>query len=115
MVPTELSGLRCIEHAALGIPPGVVPGCEDHGSGKTSPFEAVFLLGRGRSSPMGNSKCLTARTGSPESHSPLLAPLGIQGLGFQVTWDGASARTPAQRRSRDAPVRVGEVRTHASH
>jgi hypothetical protein len=50
-----------------------------------------------------------------------LALNGIQGvgvqpaLGLQVTWDRASARTRAQRRSHVPRVRVDEVRSHDSH
>ena len=52
-----VSGLRCIEHAELGTPPGVAPGYGDHGSGKASPPEAMFLLDLSRLFPMENSKC----------------------------------------------------------
>ena len=52
-----VSGLRCIEHAELGTPPGVAPGYGDHGSGKASPLEATFLLDLGRLFPMENSRC----------------------------------------------------------
>src|SRR6202035_2999054 len=60
MILTELtvSGLRCIEHAELEIPPGLALVCGDNGSGKTSLLEASFLLGRGRSFRTRNSERL---------------------------------------------------------
>src|ERR1700726_3282031 len=60
MILTELSvsGLRCIEHAELEIPPGLALVCGDNGSGKTSLLESIFLLGRGRSFRTRNSERL---------------------------------------------------------
>jgi hypothetical protein len=51
-----VSGLRCIEHAEFGIPPGVAPGYGDHGSGKASLLEAMFLLDLGRLCLIRNSR-----------------------------------------------------------
>lgn len=53
----SVSGLRCIEHAELGIPPGMAPAYGDHGSGKASLLEAIFLLDLGRLFLMGSSRC----------------------------------------------------------
>jgi recombinational DNA repair ATPase RecF len=118
MVLTELTtGLRCIEPGSLEIPPGAVPGCGDPDSGKTSPLEATSLLDRGRPFRGNNNERLIWR------ELDRLRVIGrvsgpsepIQTLGFDVSRDGASARIPAQRRSHDPPVRVGEVRPHDSH
>ena|ERR1700730_723641 len=122
MALTELTtGLRCIEDAAPEIAPGMVPGCGDHASGKTPPFE-VMSLSRGQIVSRERQWVLNSvRTGPPESHCRPLALKGIQGvglqpaLGLQVTWDRASARTRAQRRSHVPRVRVDEVRSHDSH
>src|SRR6202163_27221 len=96
MILTELtvSGLRCIEHAALEIPPGLALVCGDNGSGKTSLLEAMFLLGRGRSFRTRNSERLIRRG---QDHLRVTGHVGgpsepIQALGFEVTRDGTSAR-----------------------
>ena len=39
-----VTGLRCIEHAGLEIPPGVAPGCGDHGSGTRRSSQCLFPL-----------------------------------------------------------------------
>src|ERR1700682_1008333 len=103
MILTELtvSGLRCIEHAELEIPPGLASGYVDHGSGKTGPLEAIFLLGRCRSFRMRNSERLIQRG---QDHLRVIGRVGgpsepIQALGFEVTRDGTLARIgggPAQ-------------------
>jgi recombinational DNA repair ATPase RecF len=105
MVHTELTvtGLRRIEHTVLEIPPRVVPGCGDRGSGKTSPLEAMLLLARHRSFRMRDSKCLIWRG---QDHLRVIVrrwPFwAIQGLGLQVSRDGASARIPLRGQPRPA-------------
>ena len=103
MVFTELTvtGLRCIEHAALEIPPGVRPGCGDHDSGKTSLLEAMFLLGRGRSLPMGNSRCPIQ---SGQDHLRVITPR----CPFRAS------RACASRSSGTAPLRGSVLRTAAT-
>ena len=60
MVVTELAvtGLRCIEHAELEIPPGLSRVWGDTGSGKTTLSEAMLLPGRGILSFIGDSSGL---------------------------------------------------------
>ena len=118
MALTELTtGLRCIEHAAPEIAPGVVPGCWDHSSGKTPPFEAMFVLGRSRLLLMRNSEHLIQ---AGEVHMRVIARrsrfwASRAWASTSTSGEGASARIRAQRRSHDPPVRVGEMRTHDSH
>jgi len=86
--------LRCIEQAQLEIPPGLTLICGGNGSGKTSLLEAIFLLGRGRSFRTRNSERLIQ---SGQDHlrvtGRVMSPSGqAQGLGFEVTQDGTSAR-----------------------
>ena len=122
MILTELtvSGLRCIEHAELEIPPGLALVCGDNGSGKTSLLEAMFLLGRGRSFRTRNSERLIRRG---QDHLRVIGRVGglsapIQTLGFEVTRDGTSARIggrPAQslaELSHAFPVQVIEPGVH---
>src|SRR6202521_3904781 len=122
MILTELTvtGLRCIEHAALEIPPGLALVCGDNGSGKTSLLEAMFLLGRGRSVRKRNSERLIRRG---QDHLRVIGRVGgpsgpIQALGFEVTRDGTSARIggrPAQslaELSHVFPVQVIEPGVH---
>ncbi len=49
LVALSVSHLRCIEQAAMDLPPGLTLLVGPNGSGKTSVLEAIFLLGRGRS------------------------------------------------------------------
>src|SRR5882762_2618804 len=122
MILTELtvSGLRCIEHAELEIPPGLALVCGDNGSGKTSLLEAMFLLGRGRSFRTRNSERLIRRG---QDHLRVIGRVGgpsapIQTLGFEVTREGTSARIggrPAQslaELSHAFPVQVIEPGVH---
>src|ERR1700694_1340917 len=119
---TELAvtGLRCIEHAELEIPPGLTLVCGDNGSGKTSLLEAIFLLGRGRSFRTRNSERLIQRG---QDHRRVIGRVTsasgpTQALGFEVTREGTSARIggrPAQslaELSQAFPVQVIEPGVH---
>jgi DNA replication and repair protein RecF len=112
--------LRCIEHAQLEIPPGLALICGGNGSGKTSLLEAVFLLGRGRSFRTRNSERLIQRG---QDHLRVIGRVvgasgHTQGLGFEVTRDGTTARIggrPAQslaELSYAFPVQVIEPGVH---
>ena len=57
----SMSHLRCIEQAAMDLPPGLTLLVGPNGSGKTSVLEAIFLLGRGRSFRTRNNERLIQR------------------------------------------------------
>jgi recombinational DNA repair ATPase RecF len=106
-----VSSLRCIEHAELGIPPGLA-----RVSAKTLLLEAVFLLGRGRSFRARNSEPIVRRG---QDHLRVIT----RHWSFRASGAWASRRpgterlrgSGAQRRSHDPPVRVSETRPHDSH
>ncbi len=90
----SVTHLRCIEQAQLKIPPGLALIFGGNGSGKTSLLEAIFLLGRGRSFRTRNSERLIQRG---QDHLRVIGRVMSssgqgQGLGFEVTREGASAR-----------------------
>jgi DNA replication and repair protein RecF len=59
----KISGLRCLNEAALAFSPGLNLIHGSNGSGKTSILEAVFLSGRGRSFRTRHTEQLIARGG----------------------------------------------------
>src|SRR5437016_12153796 len=86
--------VRCVKHAELVLHPAHNLIWGGNGSGKTSLLEAIFLLGRGRSFRTRNSERLIQRG---QDHlrvtGCVMSPSGqAQGLGFEVTRDGTSAR-----------------------
>src|SRR3977135_32788 len=120
LIELTVEDLRCLQRAELAMDPrrSLVWGA--NGSGKTSLLEAIFLLGRGRSFRTRNSERLIqcgqdhlrviGRVLSASGHT--------QGLGFEVTRDGTSARIggrPAQslaELSHAFPVQVIEPGVH---
>jgi DNA replication and repair protein RecF len=116
----SVTHLRCIEQAQLEIPPGLALIFGGNGSGKTSLLEGMFLLGRGRSFRTRNSERLIQRG---QDHlrviGRVMSPSGQgQGLSFEVTREGASARIggrPAQslaELSHAFPVQIIEPGVH---
>ena len=104
-----MSGLRCIEYAELGTPPGVAPGYGDHGSGKASPPEAMFLLDLSRLFPIENSRCqIQPRQGHLRIIAGSLSLLGIQGLGLQPAGTERLRGSALGRRGHNPRVRVSE-------
>jgi len=115
-----VTNVRCIEQAELDVPPGLSLVWGANGSGKTSLLEAIFLLGRGRSFRTRNSERLIQRG---QDHlrviGRVVGPSGhAQGLGFEVTRNGTSARIggrPAEslaELSQAFPVQVIEPGVH---
>ena len=103
-----VSGLRCIQHAALEIPPGLARVRGGNGSGKTSPLKVMFLPGWGRSFLMRDSR---RRIQPGQDHLGVIVrrwPFrASRAWASRPPWDGRVWRIRAQRRSHNPPVRVG--------
>ncbi len=120
LLDLALTNVRCIEQAALEVPPGLSLICGSNGSGKTSLLEAIFLLGRGRSFRIRNNKSLI------RENQPLMRVSGRvalpsgqqQALTFEATREGSSARigerpaTSLVELSQYFPVQVIEPGVH---
>jgi DNA replication and repair protein RecF len=89
-----ISNLRCIEHAAIRLPPGLTLIYGGNGSGKTSLLEGIFALGRGRSFRTRNSERLIRRG---QTHMRVTGEIRRTSgdsirLGIEVAREGAIAR-----------------------
>src|SRR3984893_6948204 len=120
LIEMAVEDLRCLHRGDFTLDPRRNLIWGSNGSGKTSLLETVFLLGRGRSFRTRNSERLIQRG---QDHLRVIGRVvsasgHTQGLGFEVTRDGTSARIggrPAQslaELSHAFPVQVIEPGVH---
>lgn len=121
LLELNVTNVRCVTEASLGLAPGLTLIWGANGSGKTSLLESMFLLGRGRSFRTRNTERLI-RYGQDQLR--VTGRLGgaagsVRPLGFEVRRGGA---TQARIEGRDAstlaelsqvfPVQVIEPGVH---
>jgi DNA replication and repair protein RecF len=117
----NVTNVRSVEQATLGLQPGLTLIWGPNGSGKTSLLEAIFMLGRGRSFRTRSSERLI-RDG--QDHLRVTGRLArpandIQAIGFEVLRGGATQARIAGRNvetlaelSQAFPVQVIEPGVH---